>query len=120
MGPGGGKIDIIAGKLPPGLPLVEKPQRLVFTLDLGLSEVLDDDVFLAVIPDLQILRHAILAEQIDDVFVVYLEVADAHPCHQLLSLNATEDLSSRQGDQTRVALHSLHGVGLAGRSLSVG
>lgn len=120
MGPGRGKVDIIAGKLPPGFPFIEKPQRLVFALDLGLSEVLDDDILLAVISDLQILRHTVLAEQVDDVFVVDLEVTEAHPCHHFLSLDATEDLPCRQGDQARVALHSLHGVGLAGRSLSIG
>lgn len=59
------------------------------------------------------------AQKVYHILVVYLEVADADLRYHFVSPYLTEYLPDCQRNQTMVALHTLHCVGLAGRGLTV-
>lgn len=73
---------------------------------------MDNCVFLPVVPDLQVSGRILLAEQIDDILVVDLEVADTHFSNQCLLLDPLEDAPDSQGDQPGAVFDSLHREGL--------
>ena len=54
------------------------------------------------------------------MFVVNLEVADAHFGHHFLLFHAGENLADGAWDQSAVAFDALHGVGLSCGGLPVG
>lgn len=99
MGTGRCEVDVVAGEFPSSLPLLKKSQRLVLIFNLSFDQVLNDGVLLDIVSDLKVLGDVVPAQQINDVFVVDLEVTNAYSRHHAVPSDPVEDLPSRQGNQ---------------------
>ena len=117
------KVHIVTSKLSLQFSLLIETQGLVLIGHLPLDEIYHDELPLVLLllglAQVQVLE-LVLTEQVDDVLIVDLEVADADLGIQFFVEHPAEDLLDAERDESEVVVDSLHGVGLAGAGLSVG
>ena len=117
-----GKVHIIASEFSLQFSLLIEAQGLVFIGHFTLDQVHHNELPLVLLlfclPQVEILE-LVFTEQVDDVLIVDLKVANADLGIQFLIAHPSEDLFDAERDESEMVVDSFHGIGLARTGLPV-
>jgi len=112
-------VDIIGGKLSLELSLVIDVERLVLICNHLFCELTNYDILFGVLPQLQVSRSVVLAQQIYNVLVVYFKVAYRNLSHRIGLADISKNLFDCQRNHAQTIISSFHCICLSWGCLAI-